>query len=160
MAEDKQLLQIITNEALDTITQFDIVTPSIYASIFSKFAQEHNQEIENEDELSHKLLEQECSNLTQLQSETSKNANILSQNTDKAITAIKDKNETLLNEVLKETEDLRREIEKLKESVYHDELTHTYNRKWLHDNYIKDGALFNKNGMEVLVMQSWQCSNY
>ena len=44
---------------------------------------------------------------------------------------------------------LRKEIEKLKEAVYKDELTHTYNRKWIHDkfldtendNFVKDGTL-------------------
>jgi diguanylate cyclase (GGDEF)-like protein len=151
MAEDNQILQIITNEARDTITKLDIVTPSIYASVFAKYAHEHNQEIENEKELSQKLLEQECSALTELQQETSKNATILSKNTTRAIDAIKEKDETLLQEVLRETEALRKEIEKLKESVYHDELTHTYNRKWMQDHYINDGTEFKKNGVLVIL---------
>ena len=54
-----------------------------------------------------------------------------------------------LAEILRETNNLRKEIEKLKQAVYKDELTHTYNRKWMHDkfldeendNFIKAGTL-------------------
>jgi len=151
MSIDKRILQIITNDAKETIAKLDIVTPSIYASVFSKFAHEHDQQIENETELAYNLIEEECSILTELQSQASKSADILSQHTTKAIHAIKEKDDTVLNEVLKETEALKREIERLKESVYLDELTRAYNRKWLHDNYIKDGKSFTKNGILALL---------
>jgi len=151
MQNNKNLLQIVTNEARDTISNMDVVTPSIYASVFSKYADEHELSLENEDEISREILQEECSFLTELQSQTSKNANMLSKTTTKAITAMRDKNEDLLQDVLKETEALRREVEKLKESVYHDELTHTYNRKWLHDNYINDEKEFTKNGLLAII---------
>ncbi len=135
MNNDKDL-QIISNETKDSINQMSVVTPSAYASIFTKFAQERNVEIEDETELSQDLLKLECSALTKLQEDTAKNVQALSQNTTKAIDAIQHKDESKLNEVLKETQALRVEIEKLKESVYKDELTHTFNRKWLHDTYL------------------------
>ena len=151
MNNDKTL-QIISNETKDSINQLSVVTPSIYASIFSKFAQGRNTEIENEKELSQDILQMECSTLTKLQNETAKNAETLSNNTTKAITAIKDKDESKLNEVLKETQALRQEIEKLKESVYKDELTHTFNRKWLHDTYITEGnSHFKEAGILAMI---------
>ena len=137
---NKESLKIISNETKDSIDQLSIVTPSIYASIFSEFAKNHNTEIEDENELAKELLVMECSNLTNLQNQASKSAKQLSDNTSKAIQAIKEKDEKVLDTVLKETEDLRREVEKLKESVYKDELTNTNNRKWLHDNLLEDGS--------------------
>ena len=129
-----------------------VVTPSIYASIFSKYASEHGESLENEHELSHDILEMECSNLTSLQQQTSKRAVELSNSTTKAINAIQSKDETLLSEVLKETQDLRAEIEKLKEAVYKDELTHAFNRKWLHDTYIEDEKeSFKESGVLVII---------
>ncbi|MEN4052372.1 MULTISPECIES: GGDEF domain-containing protein [Sulfurimonas] len=151
MQNSENLLQIVTNDTRDSILNMDIVTPSIYASVFSKYADDHDLSLENEDEISREILQKECSFLTELQSQTSKNANILSETTTKAITAMRDKNETLLQDVLKETEALRQEVEKLKESVYRDELTHTYNRKWLHDNYIDDEKRFTKNGLLAII---------
>ena len=140
MNNNKEALKIISNETKNSIDQMSVVTPSVYASIFSKFASNHNENIDNEKELAQDLLIMECSNLTDLQTQASKNAMQLSQNTDKAIHAIKDKNESILKEILQETENLRREVEKLKQSVYQDELTNVHNRKWLHDYLLKENS--------------------
>jgi len=149
---DKELLKIISNETKDSIDQMPVVTPSVYASIFSNFASSHNAEIDNETELAQHLMIEECSNLTDLQTQTAKNAQQLSQSTSKAIDAINSKDETLLREVLSETESLRKEVEKLKESVYKDELTHVYNRKWMHDNMLdKPSEEFKENGILAII---------
>jgi len=152
MQANEELLQIITNETKDSISQISVVTPSVYASIFSKFATAHNTKIENEKELASDLILNKCTELTSLQIQTAKNAQQLSHHANKAIVAIKDKNELLLNEVLKETEELRKEIEKLKESIYKDELTHTNNRKWLHDNILEENTqVFKNNGALAII---------
>ena len=137
MSDDKQILNIISNETKKSIGQMQVVTPSVYASIFAKFASDHGTEVENETELSSHILKEQCSALTTLQTQTSSNALHLSNSTEKAISAIKDKDESKLNEVLKETQALRLEIDKLKHSMYRDELTNVFNRKWLHDNCLK-----------------------
>jgi len=136
MSGDDKILHIISNETKNSIDQLQVVTPSVYASIFSEFASSHDTKIENEKEFATDLLGKECNILTKLQEETAKNAQNLSSSAVKAISAIKEKDESTLNEVLKETQALRIEIEKLKESVYKDDLTHCYNRKWLHDQYL------------------------
>jgi len=151
MEKNDHTLEIITNETRDKVTKMDVVTPSIYTSIFSKYAEEHHVDLSNEDEISRKILQEECSFLTELQTQTSKSADKLSQSANKALTAMRDKNENLLQDVLKETESLRLEVEKLKESVYHDELTHTYNRKWLHDHFIDDDQRFIKGGTLAII---------
>ena len=152
MATDKKIFQIISNETKASIDRMSVVTPSVYASIFSKYALEHGESLEKEDELAHNILQTECANLTDLQTQTSKNAVQLSDTTTKAINAIQTKNETLLSEVLEETQNLRAEIEKLKEAVYKDELTHSFNRKWLHDTYLtQDGETFLNDGTLVMI---------
>jgi len=149
--DDKKVLKIISNETKNSIMDLSVVTPSMYASIFSKFSQTHDTDIENENSLAYDLLSKECSDFTDLQNNTSKNIQKLSYNTNKAIHAIKNNNETLLNEVLKETNKLRTEIEKLKEAVYKDELTHVFNRKWLHDNFLMQNDEFIKNGTLAII---------
>jgi diguanylate cyclase (GGDEF)-like protein len=140
MQANNEALKIISNETKNSIDQLSVVTPSVYASIFAKYANNHNTDIQDEKALAKDLLIMECSNLTDLQNQASKSAMQLSASTSKAIDAIKEKDEKLLNSVLKETEELRREVEKLKESVYKDELTNVQNRKWLHDNFISEGS--------------------
>ena len=147
MSIDEKVLEIVSNETKTSIDQMSVVTPSVYASIFAKFAKENGLKIQDEENLSKELLNSECLKLTTLQQETSKNVQTLSENTTKAINAIANKDGKMLNEVLQETKLLRHEIEKLKESVYKDELTHAYNRKWLRDTYLdKLGNIFIKNG--------------
>jgi diguanylate cyclase (GGDEF)-like protein len=151
MSNNKEL-QIISNEVKNSINSFSIVTPSIYASLFSKFANEHNIDLDNEEEFSTQLLESECSNLVDLQDITSKSIHALDTNTNKAINAIQSKDEVTLQAVLQETQALRAEVEKLKASVYNDELTKAFNRKWLHDNYLDTNGQNFKNGGTLAII--------
>lgn len=149
---DEEVLKVISNETKSSIDQMPIVTPSVYASLFSEFATHHKQNIENEEALSIDLIKRECSTLTTMQTQTSKNANALSDTTTKAIDAIKQKDEKKLETVLKETEKLKQEIEKLKKAVYKDELTHVYNRKWMNEHYLNESTdSFTQSGTLVMI---------
>ena len=151
MQADERTLQIVSNETKDAISELEIVTPSIYSSLFSQQAKKHNAAIEDEKALSEDIIQAQCSSLQSLQKETSKNAEKLSKNTSKAISAIETNDTDSLKQVLKETKELRQEIEKLKESVYKDELTHAYNRKWFHDHYIEAENRLNMDGTIVII---------
>lgn len=152
MKADSRLLEIISHETKDTINSMDVVTPTIYASIFSKFASLHGTDISEEESITNGLLNDKIALFTNMQNQTSENAKKLSDNTDKAIFAIKGKDETTLAEILEETQELREEINKLKEIMYKDELTNVYNRKWLHDN-ILDGSVqgFKNSGTLAII---------
>jgi len=149
MAED--LLKIITNDTKRSIDSMDIVTPSMYASVFSKLASSHNLKIDNEPGLAKDLLDKEYSNIKDLQAQTTNNVNKLSNSTNKAITAIKDQDDDLLHEALTETEELKKEVEQLRKSVYKDGLTNVNNRKWLHDNVLESEKRFKLSGTLVIV---------
>ncbi len=140
MEKNEEILKIISNETIDSIHDMNIVTPTIYKSIFTKFASSHGAALEQEDQLTESLLDEKISLLQNLQTKTTQNAVELSDHTSRAISAIKEKDESTLNKVLKETQKLRHEIEKLKEAVYKDELTHAKNRKWLHDNFLEENS--------------------
>jgi len=152
MREQSQLLQIITNEIKSSMDELEIVTPTVFTSLFSELATKHQLELNDEEKTALELIGKECANLTALQSKTSDNALRLSHTTSRAISAIQAKDEMILNEVLQETQALREEIEKLKETMYKDMLTNTFNRKWLHDNYIKNQSnVSNRTGILALV---------
>ncbi|NPA58899.1 MAG: GGDEF domain-containing protein [Epsilonproteobacteria bacterium] len=145
-------LKIISNETKNSIDQLSVVTPSIYASIFSKFASDYDVDIKDEKELAKNLMLVECANLTKLQIKASDSAKKLGKSATKAIDAIQQKDESVLNDVIKETESLRKEIEKLKEIIYKDELTNVYNRKWLHDKHLQENSNnFKLNGTLAMI---------
>ena len=145
-------MKIVSNETKKSIEQLDIVTPSIYTSIFSKFANYHHIHLEDDEKLTDDLLNEKITEFEKLQERTSNNAQTLSDHADKAIVAIKQKDEAILAEVLQETKQLRQEIGKLKESLYKDELTNVYNRKWLHDNILcKKGECMQNSGTLAII---------
>ena len=87
-----------------------------------------------------------------MQKTTTENAIKLSDNTQKAIDAIHEKDEAALTKVLTETNQLKREIEKLKKSLYTDELTAVSNRKWLYHALIaEDQESFKNDGLLAMI---------
>lgn len=137
---DEKLLKKISNKTKDSIVNLDVVTPTIYKTVFSKFASSYHVDLENEEEVSENVLDAKLSVLLNFQGHTTQAVDKLDTNTKEAIKAIKEKNETILQEVLKKTQSLKQEIKELKRTIYKDELTKTYNRKWLHDNILDDNA--------------------
>jgi diguanylate cyclase (GGDEF)-like protein len=133
MSTDDKKLQILSNEVKDSIEQLPIVTPELFRSIFEEHAKKNHIAIDDEKKLSEDIVKQQCSKLTVLQEQTLENANSLSESTSQAINAIQNKDEATLQHILSETKKLRAEVDKLKESLYRDELTHALNRKWMHD---------------------------
>lgn len=151
MDNKNKILKIISNETIDAAHSMSVITPSIYASLFEENAKSHNFNLDDEIQLSQELISNECKNLIKIREQNSKNAIQLSSSTSKAIDAIKQKDENTLSEVLKETEKLRREVELLKESMYKDELTNVYNRKWINDNFLEDGYRLASNGVLAII---------
>lgn len=154
MDKNDKILQIISNETIDATNSMSIITPSIYATLFQEKAKAHNVDIDDKDEieLSKELIHDECLNLIEMREQNNKNTIRLSSSTSKAIDAIQQKDEKSLNEVLKEAEELRREIETLKEAIYKDELTSVYNRKFLKDKYLnEDSDSFKSKGILTIV---------
>lgn len=152
MLADDRLLKIISHETKNIINKMDVVTPSIYKSIFSNFATLHNIDMSKEEETTDNLLDEKITLFMDIHDQASKNTQKLSESTDKALFAIKDKNENTLKEVLEETKSLQLEIEKLKQSVYKDELTDVFNRKWLHNYYLEEKQeCFNVPGVLAIV---------
>lgn len=149
---NEEMLQVISNETKSSIDDINIVTPTIYTDIFLKCASLHNTNVDNERKITDYILSKKISQFTDLQDTTAKNAKKLSESTDKALLAIKDKNETILREVLQETQNLQREIERLKKSVYRDELTDVFNRKWLHDYCLEDELQKFKNSGTLAII--------
>ena len=152
MQANAKILEVISNETRTAVNNINIVTPSIYKSFFEKHALPYGTDLENEEKMTDSLLDSKIQMCSTVQNQNSQNVLTLSDNTSKAITAIKEKDEVTLTHILKETNNLRKEIEKLKEAVYKDELTNVYNRKWMHDKFLDEANdNFVKNGTLAIV---------
>ena len=152
MKTDDDILKVISNETIDSVKKINIVTPSIYKSFFEKHASSHGTALDDEEKMTDRLLDSKIQMCDVVQEKNSSNVIRLSDNTAKAIHAIRDKDDSTLNQILVETNALRLEIEKLKEAVYKDELTNVYNRKWMNDKYLdEENKFFTEDGTLAII---------
>ncbi len=135
--DEKKVLRVVTNEAKEAMAETDVVTPSMYASIFLHHAQAYDISLDQEEQFVSQFLDEKISLFETMQKETATGADQLSRSTQKALSAIQDKDKASLQEVARETRELKYQLQQLKKSLYTDELTRAYNRKWLRDTMLQ-----------------------
>jgi diguanylate cyclase (GGDEF)-like protein len=141
----------ISDDCKTLIQPLEIVTPLVFSEIFEKLAKEHDVMDEDLVSLSTTALKDQISHYMELNKKSSHQIESLENTSQKALQAMRDNDARKLRESIEETEALRREIEKLKESVYKDGLTRTWNRKWLEANYLDDKSRFNAECIVAIV---------
>jgi len=139
---DQVIIKAVSQECKSAIEPIDIVTPQIYQSIFSKVAQKYGLETKELEEITKQSLNDQINKLIDLNEKSNEKVIMLDSASKKALNAMQVNDEIMLKESISETEALRREIEKLKESVYKDSLTKTWNRKWLDANILDENGCF------------------
>jgi diguanylate cyclase (GGDEF)-like protein len=141
--DSKHLIEL-TNASLKEIRKHEIITPSLYSSIFYDKAKElglldkfEKDEIDN--------VENIISKVQSIQNETKESAKTLNENAKEAQKAILKKDTSSLFNVENKMDSLLERIAKLQEQVYRDELTKVYNRKYLFEEVLEDDS-FKKDG--------------
>lgn len=151
MIDNHEQLIAITQEVKTEIAELDVAPPLLYKTLFNTHLQEQNISIENEDELVDKIVQEKFAKLSILQQDTSSSIIKLGRTAKDAVEAINEKDSQKLETVLKETLLLRKEIERLKASVFVDMLTKAHNRQWLYAHYLDNNESFTCNGVLVFI---------
>ena len=139
---DKNVVKAASRECKAAIDALEIVTPAIYTSIFTEIAKKYGIETEVLASASEDFLDSKISQLLILNEKSGEQIETLDKTSKKALNAMRTHDESGLQKSIEETEALRREIERLKESVYTDSLTRTWNRKWLDANLLDSKERF------------------
>jgi diguanylate cyclase len=134
-------LKEATLECKALIESLEIVTPAIYAELFAQVAKKYGLE-EGYEEASFEALKREVAHLLELNERSAKQIDSLDNTSKKALEAMREQDSQKLQESIDETELLRREIAKLKESVYTDPLTKVWNRQWLNAHLLDEKEAF------------------
>ncbi|WP_456381581.1 GGDEF domain-containing protein [Hydrogenimonas sp.] len=128
---DRNVVKAASRECKAAIDALEIVTPAIYTSIFTEIAKKYGIETKELADATEKFLDRQIQKLLILNRKSGEHIEQLDETSKKALDAMQAHDESSLQKSIEETEALRREIERLKESVYTDSLTGTHNRKWL-----------------------------
>ncbi len=139
---DKNVVKAASRECKAAIDALEIVTPAIYTSIFTEIAKKYGIETKELADATEKFLDKQIHKLLMLNEKSGEHIEQLDETSKKALDAMRAHDESSLQKSIEETEALRQEIERLKESVYTDSLTRTWNRKWLDANLLDSQERF------------------
>lgn len=132
----------ITQAIKAQIDTLSIVYPAHYAKLYAQEAKSKGIALNPSDLLSAELLDERMVAYVLALSDCARHALSAMQSDDK---------QSLMN-VIEETKALRQELESLRQAVYEDTLTKSYNRKWLEANYLQeDRSTFKHSGVIAFV---------
>lgn len=149
----KKKLKLITDRTVQDLIQDDIILPSSYFESFDKNAKDIKVELSDnafEKEVSSVLLE-EMKNINKYMEDTIRNMNTLSKATQEAQEAIQHKDEKKLSTINSSLEVMKEELDTLRNLVYHDELTKSFNRKWIYHQAIEEDGTFGYTGILLFI---------
>lgn len=149
--KNKKELTEITNHVKYQLSDIEVAPPLLYKALFTNMLLKHDINLEDEEHLVNKILDEKLSAINAISETASTNIAKLDSSAQEAITAIKKKDEIKLEAILEEMVSLRKEVEKLKKSVFTDTLTKAHNRQWLHAKYINGNEYFNASGIMIFI---------
>ena len=130
----KKELEQITNLTINELLNKEIILPSLYFEKFNYHAKK--MEIDLEDEQFQKEVEQilveDYKNIEKYMSLIVSSVNELQQETKNASEAILNNDSIALTDIHKKMISLENEIQLLNDELFIDELTKTYNKKWIY----------------------------
>ncbi|WP_022941776.1 GGDEF domain-containing protein [Psychromonas hadalis] len=146
-------LRKITDKTIQELLQDEIILPSSYFKLFDKNAKKMSVDINDEhfeSEISSVIVE-ELRDINSYMKKTVENIDTLSDVTQEAQKAIKDKDENKLSTIGFALAEMKNEIQALKGLIYLDPLTKTFNRKWIYNHAINENGGFKTKGLLLLI---------
>ena len=149
----KQQLKKITNLTINELLNNDIILPSTYFDKFNYHAKELEINLDDEDfkkKLNNIILE-DLQTIENYMNIIITSATTLQENTKNASSAIINKDVDSLGDIYKKMLALEKEIRSLNSKLFLDDITNTYNKKWLYNKFLDKDTSFQQNGMCILV---------
>lgn len=148
----KKKLEKITNSTINELLNNEIILPSLYLEKFSYYAKETqiNLDDENFSNEINKIIVDDFKTIEKYMNFIISGISELKDETKDAKNAILNKNSNALDDVLEKIIKLEKEILSLNNELFIDEITKTFNRKWLYTKFLTKDALFEEDGFAIL----------
>ena len=149
----KKHLRKITNLTVNELLNNEIIMPSTYFEKFNKNATtlEVNLDDDSFNKEMNKILVEEFDTIEVYMKSIMSNANIIGNAAKGTKKALLEKDIDSLNDIYKQMINLEKEVKDLTNKIFIDDLTNTFNRKWIYNKYLNKDALFKENGLCVLI---------
>jgi GGDEF domain-containing protein len=149
----KDKLKEITDSTINELLGDDIILPSTYFECFDKHARTIDVNLDSnefEKELQNFLIE-EYKQIDGYMHSAMKTIDEVSGIALDAQEAIKSKNQSLLDSLYSQIKILQTELENIKNNVYRDYLTKTYNKQWIYQKFLTKDATIQEDCILVLL---------
>jgi len=149
----KKHLKKITNLTVNELLNNEIIMPSIYFEKFNKNATtlEVNLDDDNFGKEMNKLIVEEFDTIEVYMNSIMSNTQKVGNAAKGAKKALLEKDINSLNDIYKQMIHLEKEVKDLTAKLFVDDLTNTYNRKWIYNKYLNKDAMFKEDGLCVLI---------
>jgi len=146
-------LKKITNLTINELLNNEIILPSTYFNKFNYHAKELEINLDDENfkkELNSIILE-DLQTIENYMNVIISSASALQENTKNATNAIINKDVDTLGDIYTKMLELEKEVRCLNSKLFLDDLTNSFNKKWIYNKFLNSEALFQQNGICVLV---------
>ena len=149
----KNDLKKITDVTINELLNNEVIMPSNYFECFSNNARKVNINIsdENYNKKLENVIFQEYNKIENYMNEIAIKSDKLYESINQSKEAIKNKDTLKLTKIYEEIEILQKELDELRNDIYTDETTKSYNRKWIYKKFLKKDLTFKNSGYAVLV---------
>ena len=148
----------ITDETINSLLKSDIILPSTYFKEFDKNAKILEIKVDDEsfENEVNEVITQEFKTIDSYMHSTIHNIQKISQATEDASNAIKNRDENELAKIYHQMEELKHEIHELQHEMYIDSVTKTYNKKWIYSEFLdRDGNTKQKGIMALIYVHDY-----
>jgi len=149
----KNKLIQITNLSINEVLGNEIILPSLYFKTFDENAKNLKLNLNNEkeqEEMQH-FISDEFNSINDYMNTTISSIETLSVATKIAKVAIKNNDVKSLEKIQNSMSTLEQELISLRDEIYKDPFTNTYNRKWIYKTLIDKDSKLKEKGIFVLI---------
>jgi GGDEF domain-containing protein len=149
----KQQLKKITNLTINDLLNNDVILPSSYFDKFNYHAKalEIDLDDENFKQELNDLITEDFHVIENYMNLIMSSAVTLSENSEKSLNAILNKDVNALTDVYKKMLLLEKEIKNLNNKLFLDDITNSFNKKWIYNKFLDANSLFQQDGMCLLI---------
>jgi GGDEF domain-containing protein len=148
----KQELKKITDLTINDLLNNNIILPSTYFDRFNYYAKELEINLDDENfkiEIN-QLISDDFQTIEKYMDIIAKSTVLLQENTKDATNAVLNKDVSSLVDIYKKMIELENEVKNLNDKLFLDDLTNTFNKKWIYTKFLNKNAKFQQNGLCVL----------
>ena len=149
----RQELKKITDLTINDLLNKNIILPSTYFDKFNYHAKELEIDLDDE-KFKHeinKIILEDYQAIENYMNLIASSATSLQESTKNATNAILNKDIDSLNDIYKKMLNLEKEVKNLNDKLFVDDITNTFNKKWIYKKFLNENALFQQSGICVLV---------